>query len=85
MFMNPLCTARVLLNGNIRFSVISFFFNFILFFKLYIIVLVLPNIKMNPPVLYFSTERTERQFCLSSGMIDQINSVCLAVDSLKVL
>ena len=26
-----------------------FFFNFILFFKLYIIVLVLPNIKMNPP------------------------------------
>ena len=62
-----------------------FFFNFILFFKLYIIVLVLPNIKMNPPVLYFSTERTERQFCLSSGMIDQINSVCLAIDSLKVL
>ena len=49
------------------------------------IVLVLPNIKMNPPVLYFSTERTERQFCLSSGMIDQINSVCLAIDSLKVL
>ena len=26
-----------------------FFFNFILLFKLYIIVLVLPNIKMNPP------------------------------------
>ena len=25
------------------------FLNFILFFKLYIIVLVLPNIKMNPP------------------------------------
>ena len=62
-----------------------FFFNLILFFKLYMIVLVLPNIKMNPPVLYFSTERTERQFCLSSGMIDQINSVCLAIDSLKVL
>ena len=29
-----------------------FFFNFILFFKLYIIVLVLPNIKMNPPQVY---------------------------------
>ena len=30
--------------------VLSFFFNFI--FKLYIIVLVLPNIKMNPPQVY---------------------------------
>ena len=30
----------------------SFFFNFILFFKLYIIVFVLPNIKMNPPQVY---------------------------------
>ena len=29
-----------------------FFFNLILFFKLYIIVLVLPNIKMNPPQVY---------------------------------
>ena len=29
-----------------------FFFNFILFFKLYIIVLVLSNIKMNPPQVY---------------------------------
>ena len=29
-----------------------FFLNFILFFKLYIIVLVLPNIKMNPPQVY---------------------------------
>ena len=29
-----------------------FFFYFILFFKLYIIVLVLPNIKMNPPQVY---------------------------------
>ena len=29
-----------------------FFFNFILFFKLYIIVLVLPNIKMNPSQVY---------------------------------
>ena len=28
------------------------FFNFILFFKLYIIVLVLPNIKMNLPQVY---------------------------------
>ena len=31
---------------------VFFFFNFILFFKLYIIVLVLPNIKMNPPQVY---------------------------------
>ena len=30
----------------------NFFFNFILFFKLYIIVLVLPNIKMNLPQVY---------------------------------
>ena len=27
-------------------------FSFFLFFKLYIIVLVLPNIKMNPPQVY---------------------------------
>ena len=32
------------------FVVFLFFFNFI--FKLYIIVLVLPNIKMNPPQIY---------------------------------
>ena len=32
------------------FFVFYFFFNFI--FKLYIIVLVLPNIKMNPPQVY---------------------------------
>ena len=37
---------------------ILFFFEFILFyfiliFKLYIIVLVLPNIKMNPPQVFF--------------------------------
>ena len=29
-----------------------FIFYLILFFKLYIIVLVLPNIKMNPPQVY---------------------------------
>ena len=29
-----------------------FFFKFYIIFKLYIIVLVLPNIKMNPPQLY---------------------------------
>jgi len=34
------------------FSFLFIFFNFILFFKLYIIVLVLPNIKMNPPQVY---------------------------------
>ena len=31
---------------------IIFFFNFYFIFKLYIIVLVLPNIKMNPPQVY---------------------------------
>ena len=31
---------------------VIFFFNFYLIFKLYIIVLVLPNIKMNPPQVY---------------------------------
>ena len=30
----------------------SFFFKFYFIFKLYIIVLVLPNIKMNPPQVY---------------------------------
>ena len=34
------------------FFFLIYFFNFILFFKLYIIVLVLPNIKMNPPQVY---------------------------------
>ena len=32
--------------------IIIYLFNLILFFKLYIIVLVLPNIKMNPPQVY---------------------------------
>ena len=36
----------------LMFLVLYFFFNLILFFKLYIIVLVLPNIKMNPPQAY---------------------------------
>ena len=38
-------------------KLLSLFFlilNFILFLKLYIIVLVLPNIKMNPPQVYMS-------------------------------
>ena len=35
---------------NLFFLHMVFFFNFI--FKLYIIVLVLPNIKMNPPQVY---------------------------------
>ena len=42
---SPACPA---LEGGFFF----FFFNLILFFKLYIIVLVLPNIKMNPPQVY---------------------------------
>ena len=38
---------------SIHMSLLFFFFlNFILFFKLYIIVLVLPNIKMNLPQVY---------------------------------
>ena len=37
-------------HGRGYFSMQFFFFNFI--FKLYIIVLVLPNIKMNPPQVY---------------------------------
>ena len=35
---------------NVSLSKVCFFFNFI--FKLYKIVLVLPNIKMNPPQVY---------------------------------
>ena len=38
---------------HVLFFMLSlFFFNFFLIFKLYIIVLVLPNIKMNPPQVY---------------------------------
>ena len=33
-------------------DILKVFFFFILFFKIYIIVLVLPNIKMNPPQVY---------------------------------
>ena len=36
----------------IFFLFLFIYLNFILFFKLYIIVLVLPNIKMNPPQVY---------------------------------
>ena len=43
----PEYTSLFCLSGSLSFF---FFFNFI--FKLYIIVLVLPNIKMNPPQLY---------------------------------
>ena len=37
---------------NWPYSNIKFFFNFYFIFKLYNIVLVLPNIKMNPPQVY---------------------------------
>ena len=37
---------------NVEFLFCFVFLNFILFCKLYIIVLVLPNIKMNPPQVY---------------------------------
>ena len=37
---------------DLSFFCFLFFLNLILFFKLYIIVLVLPNIKMNPPQVY---------------------------------
>ena len=42
------------LEGKIRryFNFFLFFFKFYFIFKLYIIVLVLPNIKMNPPQVY---------------------------------
>ena len=36
----------------IQWLLFSFFFKFYFIFKLYIIVLVLPNIKMNPPQVY---------------------------------
>ena len=44
------------LNGNgiegVDFIFLFYFFKFYFIFKLYIIVLVLPNIKMNPPQVY---------------------------------
>ena len=39
----------------------SFFLNFI--FKLYIIVLVLPNIKMNPPQVYMCSPSMQSSLC----------------------
>ena len=45
----PEYTSLFCLSGSLSFF---FFFNFI--FKLYITVLVLPNIKMNPPQLYIT-------------------------------
>ena len=38
--------------SSLCFSVFLIFFKFYFIFKLYIIVLVLPNIKMNPPQVY---------------------------------
>src|SRR5574340_158745 len=40
-------------------SAFSFFKKFYFIFKLYIIVLVLPNIKMNPPQVYMCSPRSE--------------------------
>ena len=49
-----------------------FFLNFI--FKLYIIVLVLPNIKMNPSKVYMClTPRPKCQFCYTGLTISKIN------------
>ena len=44
--------GRYLGVGNGNLLQYSFFFKFYFIFKLYIIVLVLPNIKMNPPQVY---------------------------------
>ena len=50
MFLNLLFSQDSKCHKNTAFFSSLFFFNFI--FKLYIIVLVLPNIKMNPPQVY---------------------------------
>ena len=58
---------------GIIFSFFLIFFNLILFFKLYIIVLVLPNIKMNPP-----QERGGFRMgntCIPVGIIFSINHI----------
>ena len=50
-----LLLTRNTINSNfiiIIFCLITIFFYFFFFFKPYIIVLVLPNIKMNPPQVY---------------------------------
>ena len=44
--------AEIILGTKKVMSVCCFFFKFYFIFKLYIIVLVLPNIKMNPPQAY---------------------------------
>ena len=45
----------------LQICISSFFFKFYFIFKLYIIVLVLPNIKMNPPQICISS-------CVSCAM-----------------
>ena len=47
-----LATLCGLINYRFLFCFVSFFFKFYFIFKLNIIVLVLPNIKMNPPQAY---------------------------------
>ena len=50
LFSGTLCLAGCMFPF---FPSLFFFFNFYFIFKLYTIVLVLPNIKMNPPQLFF--------------------------------
>ena len=52
MFLQSKGLLRVFFNTTVLCVCVCVFFNFILFFELYIIVLVLPNIKMNPPQVY---------------------------------
>ena len=47
--------GRVERVGNLHFILFIYFFKFYFVFKLYNIVLVLPNIEMNPPRVFYLT------------------------------
>ena len=61
------------------------FFKFYFIFKLYIIVLVLPNIKMNPPQVYMCSPKawlsgqTARVQILACNLHEPFTQLCVAI------
>ena len=53
---------HIMLEGADEANVLNIFFKFYFIFKLYIIVLVLPNIKMNPPQVYMCSHPEPSSF-----------------------
>ena len=65
------------------FAYVIYLFKFYFIFKLYIIVLVLPNIKMNPPQVYIlkdqSRKVTEEDRHVTGNIINQVVQLCPGV------